>query len=55
MKDWSEIAKVWWSSKNYSQFMDNDNKFADFGRYASCDGYKKLRNDEPKMALPAYA
>ena len=43
---WSETAKVWWSSENYySQFTKIN--FTDFGSYVSCDGYKKLRNDEP--------
>ena len=45
---WSETAKVWWSSKNNSQFMNYDDFYTDFANHVSCDGYKKLRNIEPK-------
>ena len=45
---WSETAKLWWSSKNHSQIMNYDDSYTDFANHVSCDGYKRLRNIEPK-------
>ena len=44
---WSETAKVWWTSKNNSQFMTYDDSYTDFDYPVSIDGYKKLKNVQP--------
>ena len=44
---WSETAKVWWTSKNNSQFMTYDDSYTDFDNQVSIDGYKKLKNVQP--------
>ena len=41
---WSETAKVWWTSKNNSQFMNYDDEYTYFDDRVVIDGYKKLRN-----------
>ena len=43
---WSETVKVWWTSKNNSQFMNYmyDDEYTYFDDQVVIDGYKKLRN-----------
>ena len=41
---WSETAKVLWTSKNNSQFMNYDDEYTYFDYHVVIDGYKKLRN-----------
>ena len=44
---WSETAKVWWTSKNNSQFMNYDDRYTDFDNHVSIDGYEQIKNIAP--------
>ena len=41
---WSETAKVWWTSKNDSQFMSYGDEYTYFDDQVVIDGYEKLKN-----------